>query len=40
MITILSADGSESHGFLLREELSEEGYNVVTASHNEEVLSK
>jgi CheY-like chemotaxis protein len=30
----------ESHRFLLREELSEEGYKVVTASSNEEVLSE
>jgi DNA-binding NtrC family response regulator len=40
MKTILCVDDSESHRFLLREELSEEGYKVVTASSNEEVLSE
>lgn len=40
MKTILCVDDSESHRFLLSEELSEEGYRVVTANNNEEVLSK
>jgi len=40
MKTILCVDDSESHRFLLREELSEEGFQVVTASCNEEVLSE
>jgi len=40
MKTILCIDDSESHRFLLREELSEEGYKVVTANNIEEVLSK
>ena len=40
MKTILCVDDSESHRFLLHEELSEEGYKVVTASSNEKVLSE
>ena len=40
MKTILFIDDSESHRFLLEEELSEEGYKVVTANSIEEVLSK
>jgi DNA-binding NtrC family response regulator len=40
MKTILCVDDSDSHRFLLVEELSEEGYKVVTAGSNEEVLSK
>lgn len=40
MKTILIIDDSESHRFLLREELSEEGFKVMTANNNEEVLSK
>jgi len=40
MKTILCVDDSESFRFLLKEELSEEGYKVVTANSNEEVLSK
>jgi len=40
MKTILFIDDTESHRFFLQEELSEEGYKVVTASSNEEVLSK
>jgi len=40
MKTILFIDDSESHRFLLEEELSEEGYKVVTANNIEEVLSK
>jgi DNA-binding NtrC family response regulator len=40
MKTILFIDDTESHRFFLQEELSEEGYKVVTAKNNEEVLSK
>jgi len=40
MKTILFVDGSESNWLLLHEELSEEGYKVVTANDNEEVLSR
>jgi CheY-like chemotaxis protein len=40
MKTILFIDGSESHRFLLQEELSEVGYEVLTANEIEEVLSK
>ena len=40
MRKILFIDDSESHQFLLREELMEEGYEVVTANNNDEVLSK
>lgn len=40
MKKILFIDDSESFRFLLKEELSEEGYKVVTANSNEEVLSK
>jgi len=38
--TILFIDESESYRFLLGEELSEEGYKVLTASNKEEALSK
>jgi DNA-binding NtrC family response regulator len=38
--TLLFIDDSESHRFLLEEELSEEGYKVVTANSIEEVLSR
>ena len=40
MKTILYIDESESYRFLLQEELSEEGFKVVTAKNNDEVLSK
>lgn len=40
MKTILCVDDSESHRFLLQEELTEEGYQVLAANNNEEVLSK
>ena len=40
MKTILYIDHSESWKFLLGEELSEEGYKVVTANNIEEALSK
>lgn len=40
MKTILYIDESESYRFLLQEELSEEGYQVVTAESIEEALSK
>jgi DNA-binding NtrC family response regulator len=40
MKIILYIDDSESHRFVLEEELSEEGYKVVTANNIEEVLSK
>jgi len=40
MKTILYIDESESYRFLLQEELSEEGYQVVTAETIEEALSK
>lgn len=40
MKTILYIDNSESYRFLLQEELSEEGFEVVTASSMEEALSK
>lgn len=40
MKTILFIDESESYRFLLGEELSEEGYKVLTADSNEEALSK
>jgi len=40
MKTILYIDNSESYRFLLQEELSEEGFEVVTASNMEEALSK
>lgn len=40
MKTILYIDESESLRFLIKEKLSEEGYKVITASSNEEALSK
>ena len=40
MRTILCIDDSESYRFLLEEELAEEGYRVVTANNNDEVLSE
>jgi len=40
MKTILYIDNSESYRFLLQEELSEEGFEVVAASSMEEALSK
>jgi DNA-binding response OmpR family regulator len=40
MKTILFIDESEGHHFLLQEELSEAGYEVLTANEIEEVLSK
>lgn len=40
METILYIDEFESLKFLLREELTEEGYKVLTASSSEEALSK
>jgi len=40
MKTILYIDHSESWKFLLQEELSEEGYQVVTAGSIEEALSE
>ena len=40
MKTILFIDDSESHKFLLQEELTEEKYKVLAANSNEEVLSK
>ena len=40
MKTILYIDHSEGWKFLLQEELSEEGYKVVTANNIEEALSK
>jgi DNA-binding NtrC family response regulator len=40
MKTIFYIDNSESYRFLLQEELSEEGFEVVTASSMEEALSK
>jgi DNA-binding NtrC family response regulator len=40
MKTILYIDNSESYRFLLQEELSEEGFEVVTVSSMEEALSK
>lgn len=40
MKTVLIIDGSESHRFLLKEELSEEGFKVVMANNNDEVLSE
>ncbi|NWG04219.1 MAG: hypothetical protein HXY44_15305 [Syntrophaceae bacterium] len=39
MKTILCIDDSESR-FLLQEELTEEGYQVLAANNNEEVLSR
>jgi len=39
MQTILYIDHIQSHRFLFQEELSEEGYRVVTAKNIEEVLS-
>lgn len=39
MKTVLFIDPSESHQFLVQEELSEAGYKVATAKSNEEVLS-
>jgi len=38
--TILYIDESESYRFLLKEELTEEGYKVLTARSREEALSK
>jgi len=40
MKTVLFIDDSESHRLLLQQELSEEGYQVITANNNEEVLSR
>ena len=40
MKTVLFIDESESHRFLLQEELSEAGYEVLTANEIEEALSK
>jgi DNA-binding NtrC family response regulator len=40
MKTILFIDESESHRFLLQEELSEAGYEILTANEIEEALSK
>jgi len=40
MKTILCVDDSESHRFLLQEELTEEGYQVLAANNNGEVLSR
>ncbi|MGD0916000.1 MAG: response regulator [Thermodesulfobacteriota bacterium] len=40
MKTILFIDESESHRFLLQEDLSEAGYEVLTANEIEEALSK
>ena len=40
MKTIFYIDNSESYRFLLQEELSEEGFEVVTASSMEEALSE
>jgi DNA-binding NtrC family response regulator len=40
MRTILFIDDSESHRFLLQEEFMEDGYEVVTAKNNDEVLLK
>ena len=40
MKTILYIDNSESYRLLLQEELSQEGFQVVTASSIEEALSK
>lgn len=40
MKTILCIDDSESHRYLLEEELSEEGHRVLTADNIESVLSK
>jgi DNA-binding NtrC family response regulator len=40
MKTILFIDESESHRILLQEELSEAGYEVLTANEIEEALSK
>jgi len=40
MKSILYIDPSESHRFLLQEELQQEGYQVVAASSIEEALSK
>jgi DNA-binding NtrC family response regulator len=40
MKTILLIDDCESYQFLLQEELSEEGYEVITASRVEDVLSE
>jgi twitching motility two-component system response regulator PilH len=38
--TILFIDESESHRFFLQEELSEAGYEILTANEIEEALSK
>lgn len=40
MKRILLIDASESHQFLLQEELSEEGYDMIAANSIEEALSK
>jgi DNA-binding NtrC family response regulator len=40
MKTILFIDESESHRFLFSEELAENGYDVITAGNNDEVLSR
>jgi DNA-binding NtrC family response regulator len=40
MKTILYVDNSESHRFLLREALSEEGYEVFTSESIEDALSQ
>lgn len=40
MRTILFIDDSESYRFLIQEELLEEGYKVVTANNNDEVLKR
>ena len=40
MKTVLFVDESESHRFLLQEELSDAGYEVFTANGIEEALSK
>jgi CheY-like chemotaxis protein len=40
MGTILYIDESESFRFVLREQLSEEGYKVLTTCSSEEALSK